>query len=131
MNGKEKAEVVITDKNFKSNNFEFNSNKQIEEMEQDLIDSVEHETLFDVDFYETGKNLIAKGYRKICENQVILTQEEYEYLCACETDYRKQVVVTASDIFNGIEEIAYKNGEGDLFIDLADFAEFRKKYIGE
>ena len=39
--------------------------KQIEEMERDLIDSVEHETLFDVDFYTTSKNLIAKGYRKV------------------------------------------------------------------
>ena len=37
--------------------------KQIEQMEQDLIDSVEHETLFDVDFYKTSENLINKGYR--------------------------------------------------------------------
>lgn len=43
-----------------------NKEKQmIEEMERDLIDSVEHETLFDVDFYITSKNLIAKDYRKV------------------------------------------------------------------
>ena len=49
-----------------------NMEKKIEEMERDLIDSVEHETLFDVDFYTTSKNLIAKGYRKVvlCKNCV-------------------------------------------------------------
>ena len=50
--------------------------KRIKKMEQDLIDSVEHETLFDVDFYTTSKNLINKGYRKeidiLCEiNDII------------------------------------------------------------
>ena len=57
-----------------------NMEKKIEEMERDLIDSVEHETLFDVDFYTTSKNLIAKGYRKVvmCKDCAYCEERHYE-----------------------------------------------------
>ena len=83
-----------------------------------------------------------KGYRKIKENQVILTQEEYEYLCdetvAWKKDYQeiaeeleKAKQEVARDIFEELEQEAYKNEEGDLYFDLPDYLKIKKKYIGE
>lgn len=37
----------------------------------------------------------------------------------------------AEHIITDIEKIAYKNGEGDLFIEKAEFQKVQKKYIGE
>lgn len=37
----------------------------------------------------------------------------------------------AKQIFEEIEQEAYKNEEGDLFLDLPDYLKVKKKYIGE
>ena len=80
--------------------------KKIEEMAKDIkkINSSCSEK-FSVDNCKgcagIGDNIIATcptyiatelynaSYRKVEENQVILTQEEYEYLCACELEYKE------------------------------------------
>lgn len=60
--------------------------------------------------------------------KVKLTEDEYEYLCACELDYKYAVQEVVREMLKDIKEIAYKNEEGDLYLDRADFAEFEKKY---
>ena len=37
----------------------------------------------------------------------------------------------AERIFEEIEQEAYKNEEGDLYLDLPDYLKIKKKYIGE
>ena len=37
----------------------------------------------------------------------------------------------AEQIFEEIEHEAYKNEEGDLYLDLPDYLKIKKKYIGE
>jgi CRISPR/Cas system-associated endonuclease/helicase Cas3 len=80
--------------------------------------------------------------RSEVENKVILTQEEYEYLCACEVDYREQVVVTAREIFAEIEETLALLDKRYMFNfnpkqawgvrgAMTEIAELKKKYIGE
>lgn len=91
--------------------------KQIEEMERDLIDSVEHETLFDVDFYTTSKNLIAKGYRKISEVEKWTIREISEGI--------ENIIAE----FERLKAVGFKHDDKWRFDNLvSDIRDFMKEY---
>lgn len=94
--------------------------KQIEEMERDLIDSLEHETLFDVDFYTTSKNLISKGYRKISEVEKWTTREISEGI--------ENIIAE----FERLKAVGFKHDDKWRFDNLvSDIRDFMKEYEDE
>ena len=56
--------------------------------------------------YATADKLTKIGWRKVEKDQVILNKEDYEYLCACETDYKEVRQVAEQDVAKEIIGLA-------------------------
>ena len=68
------------------NDKEFEQDKAIEEMTDYLFgNAISHDTQFKGDYRSIAIDLICAGYRKIPENAVVLTRDEYERLLKEET----------------------------------------------
>ena len=88
-----------------------------------ILDMIENAPTEDV----VPKSEVEKFIQEI--DQIQKDKAEITYLKEQMIAKAKQDV--AREIFEEIEHEAYKNEEGDLYLDLPDYLKIKKKYIGE
>jgi hypothetical protein len=121
------------------NDKEFEQDKAIEEMTDYLFgNAISHDTQFKGDCRSIAIDLICAGYRKIRENEVVLTRKEYDEYKKCK-DLLKQYIngeLVNEDIFaQQVEELKkVREDSVDRFAEmlfdfLDDYALFDKRFL--
>ena len=137
--------------------------KQIEEMARDLCNRYSEVTErcridhygcnYTCGYYDNAKTLYDKGYRKIPENAVVLTREEYETYTFIKRKWGNQDAIKWSELVDGLYEFARefsketaekfaemlkeyaiyskRNGATYYSIEVAELDEIVKEIIGE
>lgn len=78
--------------------------KQIKEMASDMDYACTKRDLYPIDAKEIAKALYILGYRKINENEVVISKEEYEKLKHFEKRVRSGVCLTQKEWFDFCNE---------------------------
>lgn len=112
----------------KSNNLAVKSNKQIEEMQVDLMLSIVRSSNGEVKLGDTTERLYNKGYRKASDVAREIFGEIEEYLikeCNEANDFNQRKMI------RGSRERFYEGAHFYLEAAVKFVAELKKKYIGE
>lgn len=106
-----------------------NKQQQIEEIAQIINGSTELDTIAYYRCMNIAKTLYNAGYRKLPEDSVVLSREEYEklkYTWITDSDaYKKGCKETAAKFAKGLIKIIK---EKDTYLDWDDVLEFAKQF---